>query len=165
MSFWPQSTLKKLSRELSRTYASIDRTARPLRSPGFVRNRWGTYWSASLLESWISINAELCSQEDEDERCAAMYSRASMLLSIHRLAEARTTVDELIKVRPSAPATKILALIEARSGNVDGARELAQRVKEMPHGGSFAVTEDEIQSEARLGLAFHEDERGGETGR
>lgn len=149
-----KSEVKRIAGTLGRLYAELDRRCADSARPGFVANRWGSFWPSELIDSWLTANLELCEIDDENERLAGMVSRAAFLLNLNRLDESENWYKRLAAVRPYANALKGLAIIQARRGNVVEARRLADIANAAPHGNVFRTTEDELAEEVAVGKRF-----------
>jgi hypothetical protein len=76
------------------------------------------------------------------------------LLSLNRLREAQEEFQRVAAARRDAAPIKGLAIVKARQGLLDEARELAARGNAAPHGTSFKTTEEQLQEELQIGKRF-----------
>jgi tetratricopeptide (TPR) repeat protein len=152
-----RTQIKNISKEITRVYLELDRTRRDSLQEGYVLNQWNVYWSRALTEEWLRLNAKLCELDDESERVAAKYSRAAFLLALNRLDEAARLYEELVGIRPSAAIFKGLAVVHARKGAIEEAKQFAELANAAPHGAVFKTTEKEILEEAEIGCRFVRD--------
>jgi hypothetical protein len=146
------------AKKLTRIYVSLGQTAKAEPTDGYVPNQWGTYWSADLVEQWFSANEFFCQLEDDDERTAAVYSKAMLLISLNRLDEAEAELARMAR-EPDASTRKALAVVMARRGRVAEAKALAllnERDKD-PRSRSFRMSDDEVLREVEIGKHFQTD--------
>jgi hypothetical protein len=150
-----KNELKRAARRLAQIDAELDATKSDLAQAGLVRNQWGQYWRADLVEEWLRLNADFLKLDDADERNAASFSHAMFLLKINRLDEAENILRGISEARP-VPALRGKIISKARRGLVEEARAMNAELKTLPHGASWGLPDDELLKEVEIGRQFVE---------
>lgn len=139
------SKILKLQREIE-----VTTSAEPI--DGYIQNCWGTYWKRSLVDEFVSLqSAFLLEQKVKSEWFAVSASLAGFLRTALYLTEAKAIcVDMMDKVPEKGfVAMKELAYIEARAGNLDEAKNWAEKANKLSASAFYRVAEDEILREYR----------------
>ena len=145
---------RKLVKELIRAQRELELSTSPVRGPGSVENRFGTFWGESLFRRVCGLFEEVVKNApDEDEALSSRYSFAALLRDGMRWDEAARECELLSSLKPERKHVylSLLALIEARRGNSQEAMSLAAIVNSVPNNRHFRVQEDELLHEIELG--------------
>jgi hypothetical protein len=151
-----KTELRGAAKEIAKVFVSLDRTRKLAAGRGYVLNRFGSYWSEQLVDSWLTLNRRLGEADEPSTRLAASYSRGAFLLCLNRLREAQQVYEAIAESHPSAACLKGLAVVKARQGLLDEARELARRCNEAEGSDVYRTTEDELLEEHAIGQRFEQ---------
>ena len=150
----PKSEAKRHSSRLASLQVELDKKRSSTQLPGYVKNQWGEYWAADLVDKWLAANEFFCMTTDRSERSAAKLSKASFLLSLNRLDEAEEALFDVDASAPRPDVLRTLAIIAARRGDLAKAKEIAARIGSDVALFFFAISEEELKREYEVGRRF-----------
>lgn len=145
---------KQKASDLIRARLELDQSTIDQERPGYTRNWVGRYMRTSLFEQLCDLYpACIRLAPDENEAAALRYTYAAMLRDGLRLDEAASLCEISIAANPSRAYgdQNLLAYIEARRGNLQRAKELAEIVNANPLARNFRVHETDLMREFEAG--------------
>ena len=132
---------------VSRGWAALSESQSDAAAVGYLPNVFGSYWLDSCVEKQVANLRRLAEQApDENERAAALFSLAGLLHQAFRLGEAESVCSEVeaLKSVNHPPIMRLRAEIEARKGNLAGARAIARELANDPKARFFCISDEQI---------------------